>query len=50
MKTRKQNNKTETENQELREWKKPELKVLDKERTEGYTDPDVSEDAFGSVN
>lgn len=48
MKKEKQNNKTE--NRELREWKKPELKVLDKERTEGYTDPDLSEDAFGSVN
>lgn len=32
MKTEKQH---KTENQELKEWKKPELKVLDKRRTEG---------------
>ncbi|MFO8234407.1 MAG: hypothetical protein R6U04_03230 [Bacteroidales bacterium] len=44
MKTGKQNNKTE--NQELREWKKPELKVLDTDKTNSGGGGDPAEDHF----
>ena len=34
------------ENKEMKDWKKPELKVLDKGKTEGGSQPENSEDVF----
>ncbi|MFP4448578.1 MAG: hypothetical protein ACLFPH_07570 [Bacteroidales bacterium] len=48
MKTEKQNKKKE--NQELKEWKKPELKVLDKKGTENGGVNDLTEDYDGTLS
>lgn len=37
------------EKKALKAWKKPELKVLDKNKTEGGDDPNYTEDLFGSL-